>query len=145
MKKIIVSIFASIAFLSVKAQVDPAFTAKMVNISNAVKSWYENGQPSSGSLFDAVGSSVAALYPISNATFNTKLQAMLGSSTEMAKFSNPIAFVQCLGTAAGQQVACVNAYVEQTGDFPPSNQDPPHCYTAFQNAIVQCAITHLTR
>lgn len=142
MKKIILLSTFLVSIIIAEAQVDPAFTNMLVNIANTAKAYYLSQTPANlQSAIDAV----YALQPIANSEFASKLSSMLGSNTEMGKFSTPVSFVQCLGVAAGQHTACVNAYVEQTGDIPPGPPYPLHCYDSYQSAIIQCAITHLTR
>lgn len=127
--------------MSVNAQADPAFTSKCVTAVNTAKAYYLNQTQAN---LDAAVNAAFAFYPMSNAQFSSKLSAMLNSPTEMAKFSSPVSFVQCLGSAAWQYNSCINAYVQQTGDIPPAPFDPSTpCYTPYQNAIIQCAVTHL--
>lgn len=149
MKKLLILLSLSFS-LAASAQADQTFTAKMINAVNTAEAYYYNQTPAN---LQAASNAVAAFYPISATQFNSKLSAMLSSPVEMARFTGPISFIQCLASAAGQFNSCVNA--ANPIPYDPNHETqhipadppvvPPACTNAYQSAIIQCAINHLTR
>lgn len=142
MKKAILIALMGVLFSTAYAQVDPAFTAKMINVVNTAEAYYHNQTPDN---LQAALNAIKEFYPLTKSQFDNKLSAMVGSQTEMAKFSTPISFAVCVGQAASQLWFCYWLTLPQDPqDIPPSAPSVPNqCATAYAQAVAQCAVAHL--
>lgn len=141
MKKLLILLSLSFS-LAAYSQADPAFTAKMINAVNASVAYSQNKTPAT--LTSAVNA-VIDFYPLTKSQFENKLSDMMGSPTEMAKFSTPITFVACVGQAATELWFCYWLSLPQDPqDIPPAPPSAPQqCATAYAQAVGQCAVIHL--
>lgn len=135
------SLLIAIAFsLSASAQVDPAFTAKMIDVVNAAKDYALASEANKPTAFEVLHESFRAIWPMTNAQFSSKTQSMLNSPEEMAKFSTPLGFIQCVASAAVEYYTCINRPVPE---WPTPANSPTQCNSVFTVLVYQCAVNHL--
>jgi hypothetical protein len=138
MKKLLILLSLSVSIVAA-GQVDPAFTAKMITYVNAVKDHHYSSEADKPSKLDAIDESLKAFFPITEAQFTSKATSMLNSTTEMAKFTGPVAFVQCLAQEAVSYTNCLRGFY--INGLWHSN---PDCKDQYAEGIITCAINNLT-
>lgn len=149
MKKVFLLASITVSFLTaVRAQVDPAFTDKVVMLINTAKEYYEADEIDKPTKLEKAYQAVWAFRIYTEVQYASKLSAMLNSPTEMAKLSGPIGFAQCLGVAAQNYVYCINHnapfYPAPGGSGDESGwTDYGPCNNTYANSIVACGIIHL--
>jgi hypothetical protein len=145
MKQLLILLSLSISMVS-NAQVDPAFTANVIATVNAAEDYANAPEANKQAAFEALHESFRSFWPMTQQLFSSKMQSMLNSPQEMAKFSNPIGFVQCLAPHASAYYNCIKNTSETTypsGTSFPNPSHPDNCTYAFAPQIIQCAATHL--
>jgi hypothetical protein len=143
MKKLFLLSIIAVSFLTAKAQVDPAFTAKFANVVTTAKDYYLASETDKPFKLEQANDAILAFKPITSAQFSSKLNSMLNCPTEMAKLAGPVGFINCIAGAANTYVQCGSVgYTPSGSPMPPP--PPGYCLDNYQEAIIQCAITHLT-
>lgn len=141
MKKLLFILAISLSFTTVKAQADPAFTAKFKSVVDASKAYKQANNQDKPAKMQLIIDAMADFYPITDAEWSSKFNAMVNSPTEFQKLGTIIDFVQCAGNAISTFQQCLQVYGDESHGRP--QPIPQQCITMGVNAMAACITYYL--